>query len=131
MISISYNNKDITPLKISDEILSKYKEESDIYLVDIRRELTRSLVDYRRFQELQKVNNDFFSIIHGLYEGEFTSVTQLNSDKSKLVSDVETLLKSCKSSISSDIYSSIRDSSRKLMLTINKLIQIVITINEE
>lgn len=131
MISISYNNKDITPLKISDEILSKYKEESDIYLVDIRRELTRSLVDYRRFQELQKVNNDFFSIIHGLSEGEFTSVTQLNSNKSKLVSDVETLLKSCKSSISSDIYSSIRDSSRKLMLTINKLIQIVITINEE
>lgn len=130
MISISYN-KDITPLKISHEILSKYKEESDIHLVDIRRELTRSLVDYRRFQELQKVNNDFFRIINGLSECEFTSITQLNSEKSRLVADVETLLKACKSSISSDIYSSIRDSAHKLMLTINKLLQIVVTVNEE
>lgn len=130
MISISYN-KDTPPLKINKNLLSVYKNECDTYLVDIRRELTRSLVDYRRFQELQKVNNDFYEIIHSLNEGEFVNISQLDSVKHQLVLDLETFLKNCKSTADTDIYEPIQHSARKLMMTVHKLIQIVITVNEE
>lgn len=130
MISISYN-KDTPPLRINKNLLSVYKNECDTYLVDIRRELTRSLVDYQRFQELQNVNNGFYNIIHGLDEGEFINISQLNSVKHQLVLDLEAFLKNCKTSIDTDIYEPIQRSSRKLMLTVHKLIQILTTINEE
>ena len=52
-----------TPLVINPNLLQAYREQGDICLVNIKRELTRSLVDYKRFQELQQINNDFFVII--------------------------------------------------------------------
>ena len=61
MMSIySYSTYDNEPLKINPKLVEYYKNECDPYLVNLKRELTRSLVDYKLFQDLQEINNSYY-----------------------------------------------------------------------
>ena len=129
---LSYTNykKENTPLFINKDLLSKYKEKGDICLVNIKRELTRSLVDYKLFQKLQQVNNDFFVIVDYLDSEHYTNLKEIIDDRTKLLNDINVFTRNCKSNVSPDIYENIFEDCNKLMITIHKLVEIVKTINK-
>ena len=129
---LSYTNykKENTPLFINKDLLSKYKEKGDICLVNIKRELTRSLVDYKLFQKLQQVNNDFFVIVDYLDSEHYTNLKEIIDDRTKLLNDINVFTRHCKSNVSPDIYENIFEDCNKLMITIHKLVEIVKTINK-
>lgn len=132
MISISlYNQKDEeTPLVINKELLQSYRERCDTYLVNIKRELTRSLVDYKLFQELQQVNNSFFVIIDYLDCDHYTHIKEVEDDRQRLISAINVFTKHCKVCVALDIFESIIHDCNYLMITIHKLIQILKVANE-
>lgn len=125
-----YNQKD-SPLRVNIDLVNEYKRQADIYLLDMRRELTRALVDYIAFRDLQLVNNSFFDIVDKLLNQEFTCLSELRDSNQKLVVTLETFLKVCKQSVEVNIYAPINISARKFILTVHKLIQIIESINEE
>lgn len=134
MITITntfYKKESDQPLFINKELLYRYKDCLDTYLVNIKRELTRSLVDYKLFQELQQVNNSVFVIIDYLDAEHYTYVKEVIDDKKVLMNSINTFLKHCNGTITKDIYDSIYDNCDLLSLTVNKLVEIVKTINEE
>ena len=129
MITIT-SQDDRTPLKINKQLLYEYKEECDTYLVNIKRELTRALVDYKLFQQLQQVNNSFFIIIDYLDTERYTVFKELKDHKVDLNNDINIFTKNCRGKIPNSIFRNIYYNLDKLMLTINKLIEIVYEVNE-
>lgn len=117
------------PLIINRNLLDRYKTEGDDYLISIYSQLSRSLVDYKLFQELQKVNNDYYVIVDGLQCEKYTQIKSLLDDKGKLLNSINIFTRHCKNSIDSDIYEALYSYCDKLMLMINKLIEIVNTVN--
>lgn len=126
----NYGNND-EPLIISPKLLSYYREECDVYLVDIKRQLTRSLVDYRVFQKLQDVYNYYYVIIRKLEEQEYTNLNEIADDKKILHALMTELQKECKPAVSTDIYDDVISNCNKVMLTLIKLIQIIKTVNTD
>lgn len=133
MISFSmYNQQDNnSPLLINKELLQLYRERCDTYLVNIKRQLSRNLVDYKLFQELQQVNNSFFVIIDYLDSEHYTTVKEVEDDRQLLVNNINIFTKHCKNCVPLDIFESIMDDCNILALTIHKLIQIVKTVNDK
>ena len=125
----SYNSNE--PLVINPKLVDYYKEQCDTYLVNLKRELTRSLVDYHLFQRLQDINNSFIIIIDKLLNKEYIATSQILDDYKILTDAVNVFQKGCYSVISGDIYESIRYYSKLLLITMNKLITTVKTINSE
>ena len=76
------------PLIINKNLLNRYKAEGDDYLVSIHSQLSRSLVDYKLFQELQKVNNNYYVIVDGLQCERYTQIKSLTDDKGKLLNSI-------------------------------------------
>lgn len=131
MLTINTYNfgNDNEPLLINPKLLAHYKEECDIYLVDVKRQLTRSLVDYRIFQKLQDVYNYYYVIIRKLEEQEYTNINQMEDDKKYLRGLVVAFQKECKPAVSTSIYTDIMSNCNKVMLTLIKLIKIVKDVN--
>jgi len=125
-----YNQNDDTPLVINPNLLQAYREQCDMCLVNIKRELTRSLVDYKLFQQLQQINNDFFVIIDYMECEHYTNIKEVEDDKHTLVVDMQTFTKDCKSAVSLDIYESICEECCEISLIINKLVQIIKIVNK-
>ena len=125
-----YNQNDNTPLVINPNLLQAYREQCDMCLVNIKRELTRSLVDYKLFQQLQQINNDFFVIIDYMECEHYISIKEVEDDKHTLVVDMQTFTKDCKSAVSLDIYESIYEECCEISLIINKLVQIIKIVNK-
>ena len=132
MITI-YNNinqDEETPLLINKQLLYEYKEAGDECLVETKRQLTRSLVDYKVFQQLQQINNSFFVIIDYLDCDHYTRVKDVLDDKNRLVTNINLFLKPCKSYLSADIYDTIYDTLQELANVMNKLVAVVQAINK-
>jgi hypothetical protein len=132
MITIynTINQDDETSLLINKQLLYEYKDNGDDYLVETKRQLTRSLVDYKVFQQLQQINNSFFVIIDYLDCDHYTRVKDVVDDKNKLVTNINLFLKPCKSYLSADIYDKIYEALQGLVNTMNKLVAVVQTINK-
>lgn len=131
MLSLSFTPKNNKFVKINMNLLAKYKEEGDNQLINIKRELTRSLVDYRLFQELKNINNSFFVIIRKLNTEEYTSTNDLIEDKRRLRIACEVFTKHCKSAVSIPIYENIFEHCQSLMYTMQKLVEIAKEISRE
>ena len=125
----SYNSNE--PLVINPKLVDYYKEQCDTYLVNLKRELTRSLVDYHLFQQLQDINNSFIIIIDKLLNKEYIATSQILDDYKILTDAVNIFQKGCYPVINGDIYESIRYYCKLLLITMNKLITTVRTINSE
>lgn len=125
----SDNNSD-EPLLINKQLLEEYKEEGDSCLVNIKRELTRCLVDYTLFQKLQQINNSFFVIVDYLFNDHYYTISEVLADKTQLLNSINIFLRPCKGSVPTDVYDGIYESSQNLINVINKLIMILQTINK-
>ena len=130
MIVIENFGIEETPLVINKDLLYTFKEEFDVQLAILHRELTRSLVDYTLFQQLQNVNNDIFIIVDGLDTEVYTTIKELEDDRQKLISDLDTFLSHCKTCIDGNIYDPIYEHSNYLSTAVYKLVQIIKNINQ-
>lgn len=125
------NNRDEDiPLLINKQLLYEYKEEGDSCLVNVKRELTRCLVDYKLFQKLQAINNSFFVIVDYLDRDIYYTIEEVVNDKNLLLNNVNIFLRPCKSCLPTEIYDKIYNSLQILINTINKLIMILKSINK-
>ena len=121
-----YLNKVEEPnIIINQDLVIEYKEEGDIYLVNVKRNMTKQLVGYTHYQTLQKINNSFYFIIQGLLEDKFENVTKLKDAYRKLVVNCNTLIKNISNLLPDDIYNTICEDLDSLQLLIEKLIYIV------
>lgn len=123
-------NNNADPLVLNPNLLQAYREQCDICLVNLKRELTRSLVDYKLFQELQQINNDFYVIIDYMECGHYTKMKEVYDDQHKLVVDMEIFTKNCKTNLITSIYEEILGNCREISLIMNKLVQIIKIVNE-
>ena len=121
-----YLNKVEEPnIIINQDLVIEYKEEGDIYLVNVKRNMTKQLVGYTHYQTLQKINNSFYFIIQGLLEDKFKNVTRLKDAYRKLVVNCNTLIKNISNLLPDDIYNTICEDLDSLQLLMEKLIYIV------
>jgi len=121
-----YLNKVEEPnIVINQDLVIEYKEEGDIYLVNVKRNMTKQLVGYTHYQTLQKINNSFYFIIQGLLEDKFENVTKLKDAYRKLVVNCNTLIKNISNLLPDDIYNTICEDLDSLQLLMEKLIYIV------
>lgn len=123
-------NDDSEPLLINKQLLYDYKDAGDDFLIGIKRNLTRSLVDYHLFQELQEINNSFFVIIDYLDCGHYYNVSEVMKDKDVLKNKLNIFIKNCKPNVGIDIFDDIDYNCKQLMLVMQKLITIVTKINK-
>lgn len=107
------------------DMLNRYKHEADVCLINAKRELTKQLVDYKIFNQLQKINNSFYCILNGLYKQKYYNGFQLISDKTKLEKNINQFLRNVVSELPEDKYSLIEDNLKTLKLIITKLLKIV------
>ena len=131
LYGVNFNNKEPEPLLINKKLLYDYKEQGDVCLVNIKRELTRSLVDYKLFQQLQQINNDFFIIVDYLDCEHYFKVAEVIKDKNILKNDLDDFIVNCKSNIGLDIFETIDEDCKELMIVIQKLVTIVSQINKQ
>ena len=66
---ILLNQEVVSPIKIDKDLVMTYKHEGDRYLVAINHNLTKQLVSYLVYYDLQQVNNAFFLILKNLRLG--------------------------------------------------------------
>ena len=111
-------------MSINTDMLNNYKKESDMYLINVKRELTKQLVDYRCFKKLQTVNNSFYVILKNLHERHYTNSNLLIKDKEVLQKEIDLFLKSIKVEVSNEKFNNINNSLGKLILVVTKLIKI-------
>lgn len=111
-------------MSINTDMLNNYKKESDMYLINVKRELTKQLVDYRCFKKLQTVNNSFYVILKNLHERYYTNSNLLIKDKEVLQKEIDLFLKSIKVEVSNEKFNNINNSLGKLILVVTKLIKI-------
>lgn len=130
MIVIENFGIELSPLVINKDLLYKFKDECDVQLAVLHRELTRGLVDYTLFQQLQNINNDVFRIINSLEIEEYTTIKEIEDDRHILVSDLDTFLSHCKVDIDADIYEPIYEHSNYISTAVFKLVQIVKDIDQ-
>lgn len=131
MLPLSYNKKEETYLKINKTLLQRYKSECDIYLVNIRSNLTRCLVDYHLFQELNDINGRTFKILSYLNDELYVDINEIKEDKRLLHNQLDVFNKHCKGNVMRDAYEQIFENSKKLLLVFQKLVEIVIVVNRE
>jgi len=121
-----YLNKVEEPnIVINQDLVIEYKEEGDIYLVDVKRSMSKQPVGYTHYQTLQKINNSFYFIIQGLLEDKFENVTKLKDAYRKLVVNCNTLVKNISNLLPDNIYNAICEDIDSLQLLMEKLIYIV------
>ena len=120
-----YLNKVEEPnIVINQNLVIAYKEEGDIYLVNVKRSMTKQLVGYTHYQTLQKINNSFYFIIQGLLEDKFENVTKLKDAYRKLVVNCNTLIKNISNLVPDDIYNAVCEDLDSLQIMMEKLVYI-------
>lgn len=122
---IFLNQTEPSVITIDPDLVVNYKRESDLYLINIRRTLTRQLVYYKIYYYLQKVNNSFFKIISSLLEEKYTDRGMFLKDKTTFYNDLTVFLKSCDNLVRDSVYESIEYDVNALKLIIEKLTKII------
>ena len=119
-------NKDIVSVfNVNKDLIVNYKSEGDRYLVDIRRCLSKQLVYYILYTDLQKVNNSYFTIIDRLLNDEYEDVYKFKKDCSEFNNIQKVFLKSCEGFIDENVMEDVKHDIEKLDLLIQRLIYIL------
>lgn len=122
---IFLNKEEEQIISIDPDIVLNYKHEGDMYLVNIQHELTKQLISYLVFYDLQKVNNSFFKLIQNLSEGNYFDIVDFRNDYAEFIKCCKTFLKGCEGIEEVGVYDSVKESIDKLQLSIQKLVYII------
>lgn len=99
---IFLNREKSSVFKIEKDLVVDYKRTGDQYLVSIYHELTKQLIPYTIYNDLQKVDNYFYLIIKGLLYGEYTDIEKFRENYSIFVKKCDIFLKNSKESFLTD-----------------------------
>lgn len=122
---IFLNREEQSVIKIDPDLVIDYKRESDLYLVNIKRSLTKQLVYYKVYYELNKVNNAFYAIIDGLLNEKYTKVQDFRNDVKDFSSAVNVFLRTCTDIIEEHVFDLVKADTDAVDLIIKKLVSIV------
>lgn len=99
---IFLNREESSVFKIEKDLVVDYKRTGDQYLVSIYHELTKQLIPYTVYNDLQKVDNYFYLIIKGLLYEEYTDIEKFRENYSIFVKKCDIFLKNSKESFLTD-----------------------------
>ena len=99
---IFLNREESSVFKIEKDLVVDYKRTGDQYLVSIYHELTKQLIPYTIYNDLQKVDNYFYLIIKGLLYDEYTELNKFRETYSMFVKKCDIFLKNTKESFLTD-----------------------------
>jgi hypothetical protein len=99
---IFLNREESSVFKIEKDLVVDYKRTGDQYLVSIYHELTKQLIPYTIYNDLQKVDNYFYLIIKGLLYEEYTDIEKFRENYSIFVKKCDIFLKNSKESFLTD-----------------------------
>lgn len=99
---IFLNREESSVFKIEKDLVVDYKRTGDQYLVSIYHELTKQLIPYTIYNDLQKVDNYFYLIIKGLLYDEYTDIEKFRENYSIFVKKCDIFLKNSKESFLTD-----------------------------
>lgn len=99
---IFLNREESSVFKIEKDLVVDYKRTGDQYLVSIYHELTKQLIPYTIYNDLQKVDNYFYLIIKGLLYEEYTDIEKFHENYSIFVKKCDIFLKNSKESFLTD-----------------------------
>jgi hypothetical protein len=99
---IFLNREESSVFKIEKDLVVDYKRTGDQYLVSIYHELTKQLIPYTVYNDLQKVDNYFYMIIKGLLYEEYTDIEKFRETYSIFVKKCDIFLKNSKESFLTD-----------------------------
>lgn len=99
---IFLNREESSVFKIEKDLVVDYKRTGDQYLVSIYHELTKQLIPYTIYNDLQKVDNYFYLIIKGLLYDEYTDIEKFRETYSIFAKKCDIFLKNSKESFLTD-----------------------------
>lgn len=118
---ILLNQEESTFFKIDKDLVKRYKREGDIYLIAIKHEMTKQLVSYKVYFDLQKINNMFYRIIKSLYRSEYYNLSQFENDYSEFEKRCKTYIKNCNGELPETVYDCVIKNINRLQLLMQKL----------
>lgn len=126
---IYLNHNDYPAIHINDELLGKYKRDFDVCLINIKREMSRRLVDYTLFKKLQKMYNSFYVIIYGLSNYKYTDIYNFKTDISKFEKMLDSFKSDCKNLLHEDSYNVIDSECVYIVKLLRKFEKMICTNN--
>ena len=118
---ILLNHEEPSFFRIDKDLVKRYKREGDLCLISIRHEMTKQLVSYKVYFDLQKINNMFYRIIKGLYRSEYDNISQFQNDYSEFEKRCKTYIKNCNGELPELVHDSIMKDINSLQLLMQKL----------
>lgn len=122
---IYLNREPVSVFKIDPDLVVDYKVICDEILVNIRRNLSRQLIFYKVYYDLQQLYNGFFSIFDKLLNNLYEDSSVFNKDVSDFKGLCDVLLKNSENIIPENIHDLVDSDIKKLLLTIDKLVYII------
>ena len=122
---ILLNQEEVSPIKIDKDLVMTFKHEGDRYLVAINHNLTKQLVSYIVYYDLQQVTNSFFLILKNLVKGYYDTIDDFRSDYSDFINKCDLFLKSCEDNIPDGVSKITCKKIDSLKLSVQKLSYIV------
>lgn len=122
-----YLHKEERPsvVTINKDLVVDYKRQGDRLLVEIRRTLTKQLVFYKLYSDLQLVNNSFWVIIEKLLYDKYTDKYQVHKDESELNKNCNLFIRNMNNLVDTEVYEHIEECIDDIRLLIKKLVYIV------
>jgi hypothetical protein len=121
-----YLNREIESIfNVDQDLVIDYKRVCDRYLVNIRRNLSKQLVFYKVYYDLQQVNNSYFEIIDKLINELYEYVADLDKDYSVFIRNCNTFLKNSENIIPQNIHYLVDSDIKSIQLSLDKLIYII------
>lgn len=118
---ILLNKEEPSYFNIGKDLVKRYKQEGDMYLIAVKHDMTKQLVSYKVYYDLQKVNNMFYRIIKSLYQSTYDNLSEFTNDYSELEKRYKVYIRNCKGAVPDNIYEDIEKQMGMLMLLMNKL----------
>ena len=124
---IFLNAQEEKHLFVNEELVIKYKKRSDVYLMDIKRELTKQPVYYKIYEYYQKLCNTFYAIIEQLLDGTCETESDLRSISGEFYKACTSFVKQCESIISERAYAFVCERIESLKKVIEQIVYIACT----
>ena len=114
-------------LFVNSDLVIKYKKRCDVFLMDIKRELTKQPIYYKIYEYYQKVCNTFYAIIENLLDGTCETESDLRAISEEFYKACTAFIKQCEAVISEISYDFVCSRIDLLKRAMDKLIQVACT----
>ena len=110
---------------VSQDMVLGYKKTCDSYLVDIRRNMTKQLLDYRLYTPLKELYNAYGKLILDVANNKYCDMKDFDTDYKQLVTAEKAFTQDIKGRVSDDIYAKICEDVDFMHKNIDKLVYVL------